>query len=187
MQRTQGGWRLFFSGQALRSRPFGPLIFVVCVLAAVWSARAIEVRGNLRGTRASLEATAVGIEQRWLARVAEPRLSYSRIDVDIELDCDARRVDVRGTLQLVNSYPVALQSAVFTIDPQFDMRRFELEGASGPPRRDASLVEYPLAQPLEPGGRLRLELDWGGSIGPGWAANGGSQGTFLHRDAAFLS
>jgi ABC-2 type transport system permease protein len=187
LERTQGGWRLYLSGFALRARPWGPALFVLCALGALWTGLEIDARGNVRGSRAELERTALDLEDRWLSRVAEPRLAYSRIDIDVELDAITRRVEVRGTLELENPSPVPLERAVFTVDPLFDLRRFELQGAGGAPRRDGGLLEVELQQPLAPGGRLSLELDWGGVVGPGWSAEGGGQGTFLHRDATFLS
>lgn len=187
LQRGQGSLRQYLSPAALRARPFGPLLAALGVAGALACGLEIQARGNVGGTRRARERAAIELERVWAARLHEPRLAYTRVDVDIELDVERRRVDVRGTLELENPYSRPLASAVFRADARFDLRRFELDGARGAPRRDGDLLELDLERPLPPGGRTTLRLDWGGPVGPGWSANGGGQNTFVHRDAVFLS
>lgn len=185
--RGQGGWRQYLSRAALSARPFGALLAIAGIAGATWCGVRIQERGNLGGTRAQRERAAIELERTWAARLHDPRLSYTKVDVDIELDTERRRVDVRGTLELENPYRRPVTSAVFRADRQFELRRFDLDGARAAPRRDGDLVEIELEQPIPPGGRTTLRLDWGGPIGAGWSASGGPQGTFVHRDAVFLS
>jgi ABC-2 type transport system permease protein len=187
LQRGQGSRRQYLSRAALRARPFGPLLAALGTAGALWCGLEIQARGNVGGTRAELERAAIELERTWAPRLYEPRLAYTRVDVDVELDLERRRVDVRGTLELENPYERPLESAVFRADALFELRRFELDGAHGAPRRDGDLLELALERPLPPGAKTTLRLDWGGPIGPGWAADGGGQNTFVHRDAVFLS
>ncbi|HVS18794.1 MAG TPA: hypothetical protein VMT18_09370, partial [Planctomycetota bacterium] len=187
LRRGQGGLRQYLSRSALVARPFGPLVAALATAGAVWCGLEIQARGNLGGTRHEREVAAIALERTWAARLHEPRLAYTSVDVDVELDVERRRVDVRGTLVLENPYARPVTSAVFRVDALFELRRFELEGASAAPRRDGDLIEVALERPLPPGSRTTLRLDWGGPVGPGWAADGGGQDTFVHRDAVFLS
>lgn len=187
LQRGQGGRRQYVSRAALAARPYGPLVAALGTAGAVFCGLQIQARGNVAGTQEEREQAALELERTWAPRMHDPRLAYTRVDVDVELDVERRRVDVRGTLDLENPYEVPLQLAVFRADGLFELRRFELDGARGVPRRDGDLLAIELERPLPPGGRTRLRLDWGGPIGPGWAADGGPQNTFVHRDAVFLS
>jgi ABC-type transport system involved in multi-copper enzyme maturation permease subunit len=187
MQRTQGSWRQFVSIESLRARPWGPLVALACTALAVLAGREIQTRGTLRGTRAELERDALALEDRWLREVSAPRLSYERIDLQVDLWPEQRRVDVRGSLALVNAGREPVARAVFTIDPLHEVRRLDLEGARGAPERDGPLWIVPLEQPVPAGGKTRLELDWSCELGRGWPQDGGPPQAILERGATFLS
>lgn len=187
LQRGQGGLRSYLAPARLRARPWLPLLGAAAAAGAVWSGMEIHARGNVGGTRQEREQAAIELERDWAGRLHEPRLAYTRMDLDIELDVERRRVDVRGTLELENPFERSIRSAVFRADAGFELRRFELEDAAGAPARHGDLIEVPLRRPLPPGARTTLHLDWGGAVGPGWRADGGGQDTFVHRDAVFLS
>ncbi len=187
MQRTQGSWRQFVSPAALRARPWGPLAALLCAALAIAAGREIQTRGTLRGTRAELERESLSLEDRWLSQVAAPRLSYQRVDLQVDLWPEQHRVDARGELELANAGGEPVTRAVFTVDPLYAVRRLELEGASGAPERDGPLWIVPLAHPIPPGGKARLSLDWSGELESGWPENGGAPESFLEPGATFLS
>lgn len=187
MQRTQGSWRQFVALDALRARPWGPLAALVGTLLAVLAGREIQARGTLLGTRAELEREALELEERWLSEVSAPRISYRRVGLDVDLWPHEQRADVRGELLLENAGSAPVQRALFTLDPLWEVRRFELEGASGPPEREGPLWIVPLQRPISPGGQARLEIDWGCELSRGWPEDGGPPQAFLEPGATFLS
>jgi ABC-2 type transport system permease protein len=187
MQRTQGSWRQFVALDALRARPWGPLAALGCAVLAVLAGREIQARGTLRGTRAELEREALELEARWLPELSAPRLSYRRVDLDVELWPRERRADVRGEMLLENAGAEPVTRAVFTLDPLWDVRRFELEGAQSEPAREGPLWIVQLARPVPAGGQARLSIDWGCALNRGWPEDGGPPQAFLEPGATFLS
>lgn len=187
LERTRGGWRQYLSGsRALRHLPL-LATGVVALAVAGWSGADIAERGNVRGTEGELERAALELEERYLDRIDEPRLAYRSVDMDVRLRPSDGALDVRATVELVNPYPQPVAEALFTIDPLYEIRAFEIDGQSAPYTLDHAVLAVALEEPLRSGGSTTLRLDWSGVVGPGFPANGGPEGTFLHESAIFLT
>ncbi|MCE9595127.1 MAG: hypothetical protein K8S98_13155 [Planctomycetes bacterium] len=186
LERTAGAVRRAVTLDALVRRPVPASICVAATLAALYIGRGIFVAQSVRGTKSEMETHALALEDEYFAELEQPRLCYDDVDLDITLRPDARSLDVRGTLVLTNAWPESVRTAYFTIDPLYEIRRFELEGA-GPMQRDGEIVKFELAHPLSRGERTTLHLDWSGTPSPGLRRDGGPLSSFLLPSATFLT
>ena len=158
-----------------------------CLASSLWFGRAIHAEGTLRGTRGQSELDQLALEDAYLAELHGPSLSYESIDVEVDLWPALGTLDVRGTLLLTNHYPDALDRARFTVDPLFDIRRFELSRQRGEYTLDRGVLTVEFDPPLRQGEQVSLALDWSGSINPGISRDSGQQSTFIHDSATFIN
>ncbi|MCC6409293.1 MAG: hypothetical protein IT453_19195 [Planctomycetes bacterium] len=186
LERTSGAVRAALHPRAILSRPVPVALTVGAALTALFVGRALRAEEDVRGTRDQQEARALALEDKYLAELEQPRLCYESVDLDVVLHPDTRRVDVRGTLVLTNAWPESVRTAYFTIDPLYELRRFDLDGAAGPMVRDGEVVKFELARPLSRGERTTLHLDWSGEPLPGLRRDGGALSTFILPSATFL-
>lgn len=187
LERTAGAVRAALHPRAILSRPVPVALTCAAALTATYLGVRIRALEDVRGTRDEQEALALRMEDNYLAELEQPRLCYESVDLDVVLRPAERRVDVRGTLVLTTAWPESVRSAYFTIDPLYEIRRFELEGAAGPMQRDGPVVKFELARPLSRGEHVTLHLDWSGEPDPGLRRDGGALSTFVLPSAVFLS
>ncbi len=187
LERSQGSWRQYLSLRALRARPWGALLATASLVAALTAGARIQARGSVRGVVSEVELARLDLEDRHLAAVDAPRLAWRQVSIDVDLRPGDHALDVRGELVLENPFPRAVERACFTVDPLYEIRRFELEGARDGLQRDGPLIWIELERAIQPGEQRQLHLDWSGVVGPGWSRDGGAQSTFLHRTASFVN
>lgn len=159
------------------------------LLAALALGSALRIRAAERehAGGADPEATRLRLEQDYGALVHAPRLTWRRVDLEVDLHPERGALDVRGEAVLVNDGPEPVETARFTVDPRTVIRTFRLERQARAHSLDEGVLEVPLTAPLARGDSTRLALDWSVEVSPGVPARGGAGGPFVHARASFLS
>lgn len=187
LARRRQGPLEYFRPRRLRRRPGAAIATLAFLLVALLVGRHIQARSNLRGTEDEVQDRQVELEQSYLHLLEEPRVAFRSVDLGLRLWPEQGALDVQATIELGNPYPVPIETAWFTVDPLFEIRRFEIDREAAPWRRDDALLWIPLDPPLLPGERALLHVDWSGRPQPGIPRDGGAQATFVHRSAVMLN
>ncbi len=188
IERPAGAWRTFLRLRRARGMA-GTLAFAAAaVAAALVFGQRIHAAGTLYGTEDELEQAQLLREDEVFEFFEGPHLELASVELDVRLYPEQRGLDVEGTLRLRNVAPEPIATAYFTVDPLFDVRRFELEGQAAPAEFDpGGLCTIRLQRPLQQGEETSLSYAWSGVVNPGIDADGGDQSTFVHESAVFLS
>ncbi len=188
LERPAAPWRSYLGARRARGMA-GTLAFgAAAISGALVVGGRIHAAETVYGSDGELERARLAREDAVFAAFEGPHLELASVDLDVRLFPGRRALDVEGTLVLRNVAPEPIPVAYFSVDPLFDVRRFELEGQAAPAEPDGGgLLTVPLVRPLRQGEEARLRYAWSGIVNPGIDPDGGGQSTFVHADAVFLS
>jgi hypothetical protein len=184
---SQWSLKHHFQGSYARRRTGLLTVGLASLGLSAFGATLIQANSSLYGTRAEVEAAQLRIEDEYGDQLFAPSLGYAAIDIEVDLRPEERGLDVRGTLTLQNDHVEPLDQVIFTVDPLYTIRSFELDRQSGAHELVDGILTVALDPPVAPGEQIELRLDWSGTVNPGIARNGGAQSTFIHRSATFVN
>lgn len=182
----KGSLRVFGYGVTDRTWAVACAAVALAVTLATGLVISREIARGLDGE--PREAAMLRYEKMYAGAYREaPAPDWRRVDLQVELYPDERRMRARGTFELVNRSERERPTVLVSLDPACRWQSVTLDGATrvSPEAEEVAHV-FTLAAPLAPGAVTNLRAEWEATIPEGLARTSSEYTNFIAAGGTFL-